>query len=239
MRRLAESHKNNKLVPDPVVYGSRFNNPSTWDADRVHGCLADEYGYAETIHNVTTFVGLNLDELQCPFTYDSRLSLPLGRDRSNNTMTLETQNLLCSAGAVGSFSLSFRGKSTALLSTGAKLQALQDALQALTNIGNVTILPDPILHASNTLCQGTNISISFITEFGNLPQLVPDVSNLISGTVHVATNTNGAGFIMECSGRGDCDRTTGLCKCWPYRTSSNGFGTAQGTSGDCGFDVIY
>lgn len=241
MRRLALSHKNaESLEPEEVIYGSKYRDPVTWDADRIFGCMADEYGYIEDIHNISAFVGPNLDQLNCPFSFDARLSYPLQIGTKNNTVTNETQGIRCNATG-GTFTLSFRGATTEAISFDASLQEFKDSLVALSTIGTVEIFPDPETNFSTTVCAAIapDIEIIFTSELGDLPKLIPDDTNLISGTVYVVTVEDGSGDLFECSGRGDCDRTTGECTCWPYRTSSDGFGTYQGRIGDCAFNVIY
>lgn len=241
MRRLALSHKDpDTLEPDPVVYGSSYYDPDTWDADRIFGCMADEYGYVEDIHNITTYVGPNLEYLQCPVSFDARLSYPLHIGTTNNTVSNETQQLRCDSTG-GYFTISFRGVSSGRIYYNASLQEFHDSLVAISTIGTVELFPSPADDTSSTICDGSGswVNITFTSELGNLPELVPDVTNLSSGTIEVVTIEDGAGELFECSGRGDCDKTTGECKCWPYRTSSDGFGEYQGRRGDCAFNILY
>ena len=44
LRLLAKRHKNELGELDPVAYGTMPNSATTWDADRIYGCQADEYG---------------------------------------------------------------------------------------------------------------------------------------------------------------------------------------------------
>jgi hypothetical protein len=236
MRTLALSHKDPTYYdPAPVVYGEKIYDPETWDADRIFGCMADEYGYVEDIHNISAYVGLNLDQLQCPYSFDARLSYPLQVGTDNNTIANETQVIQCDATG-GSFTLTFRGVSSGDISATATIQELKSAIVAMATIGTVEITAD-----TSTVCDVTTplVDITFTSELGDLPDLIPDGANLVGGTISIGTVEDGAGRLFECSGRGDCDRDTGECKCWPYRTSSDGFGTYQGRVGDCAYSVIY
>jgi hypothetical protein len=98
------------------------------------------------------------------------------------------------------------------------------------------------------------VSLSFRTEHGDLPPVTADVSALYDanfgpaaggGTVTFfvdgAAAANDAGLVsvagttedIECSGRGLCDRASGVCVCFPGYSSSDGLG-GPGTQGDCG-----
>ena len=68
----------------------------------------------------------------------------------------------------------------------------------------------------------------------DLPNLVADVTSLTgSPAVIVAETQKGTKDDAECSQRGMCDETTGVCGCTYGYTSSDGAGNG-GSRGDCG-----
>ena len=88
MRDLAEYSHDKFFNPVAYEYGQ---NPDAehWDADMIYGCLADNYGYLpiddisaaksysspnlQHIHNISKAVGSNLEDFDCPYSYDMRL----------------------------------------------------------------------------------------------------------------------------------------------------------------------
>jgi hypothetical protein len=89
----------------------------------------------------------------------------------------------------------------------------------------------------SSLCtsDGSNIaSVTFTQALGDLPILTADVSSLTgSPAVIIAEVTKGTRENVECSARGMCDETTGICGCYYGYTSSDGSGNG-GSRGDCG-----
>jgi hypothetical protein len=70
-----------------------------------------------------------------------------------------------------------------------------------------------------------------------LPALVP--AAVSSGpTFTVTESVVGTKENKECSDRGVCDRTTGLCACFQYASSGDGHGNS-GTRADCSFETKY
>merc|ERR1711871_684582 len=96
--------------------------------------------------------------------------------------------------------------------------------------------------SSETICtsDGTNVAtIKFITDLGNLPLLSYSTTKPIHSVLNAMTFTTsesieGNKVAYECSNAGQCDRSTGLCKCYSGFTSSNGQ-NQSGRRGDCGF----
>ena len=84
---------------------------------------------------------------------------------------------------------------------------------------------------------GVEISVTFLTEHGNVPNLAIYASS-DSTYLTVSEQTQGTKEDEECSSRGLCDRSTGICHCFQGFGSSNGMG-GPGGRGDCSnFDMI-
>jgi len=83
---------------------------------------------------------------------------------------------------------------------------------------------------------GNQFIITFLTEHGDLPVL--KLTTLSIGTTgNPATVTEyrkGTKEWEECSGKGLCDRSTGVCTCFSGYGSSDGKG-GEGTKADCGY----
>ena len=216
------------------TYGTDPNNPATWDAHRIFGCLCD-VGY---------------EGYDCTL-----LSCPLGNDAGVYDAVNEVQLVQCIASG-GTFTISFRQYTTVPLAFNATAAQVQQALSSLPSIdGPVYVNYFNLTH--NSFCgrhrHNSAISIEFPVTYGNLPALKFDTSLLengytgsgVAGTGVITIATDGAVMgkyvsvagttaSQVCSNRGVCDRTTGLCKCVSGWGSSNGMG-GLGERGDCGY----
>jgi hypothetical protein len=244
MRQLGYYHKDKYLDPDPVLYGSKANDPLTWDADMIFGCLPDEYGSMNGIYNVSNPTGPFLDTYICPQTYNPRYrDLIQGNISSKvpinqTTMAHEIQYLTCDAHS-GSFKLSFRGMVSDFISTNATKADFISALQAIPTVGRISVV-----YSDHSLCSesGTfGATVTFLDRLGNIPLLkAVDVSRLVGGSANIFVErlqASSAVGIFTCAGKGNCNSVTGRCECFSGYGTSDGFGN-PGVTGDCGSSII-
>ena len=163
-----------------------------------------------------------------------------------------TQRLVL--GFAGSYTLPLPGSANAL--------DVQRALHALPTIGQVSVTFDSHDGTAASLCSdyasisNNIVKVTFLSEFGSLPDLVlrdpagHPLTGVAASKLHVATggdgllrsgdgatllSTEGTKESIACSGRGTCEAETGTCVCYTGFGSSNGRGDA-GQRGDCGHD---
>lgn len=109
-------------VPTAVTYGSDPSSSSTWDADRIRGCVCDaaKHGFPQGNEGQSPGrSGFDCSLRTCPYG-----------DDPNTAGVTEQQTLTCSATA-GTFTLTFRGETTAAVAYDATLSTLDAALEAL------------------------------------------------------------------------------------------------------------
>lgn len=192
-----------------------------WEAEQFFGCLCDD-GYAGHDCSVRT----------C-----ARGDDPLTGSQSNEIQLLE-----CHAD-FGTFTLSFRKETTALISVDASVADVTNAINALTSLeGQQPKVAVSWTAGINSVCvaSGNNIQVTFLQAFGDLPLLIPDGTNL-GQTSGVDTPIVTAQKVVTgdkesdvCSSHGTCDEAKGICQCLDNWMTSDGYGNA-GTRGDCGF----
>lgn len=97
------------------------------------------------------------------------------------------------------------------------------------------------------------VLVEFLTEHGDVPLLLADVSRLDMNGEHIFDSVYTGNFLMnvtevqkgttqdvECSGMGICNHDTGVCRCMEGFFSSNGSIYAPGETGDCSyFNPMY
>lgn len=196
-----------------------------WDANKVYGCNCDDQ-----------YKGYDCSLRRCP-TGDDPLTGNGADVPSNPAQYNEQQQITCKAGA-GTFTLSFRGKTTTAIPFNANTATVQAALEALPTLTSVTVI---FSGAQACTEAGTTFTVEFLQEFNSLPKLVGDTTNLanlnsLSGNpvLTSAKQVDGTKENEECSKRGLCDTATGYCTCSTNYATSNGY-AASGTRGDCGY----
>jgi len=199
-------------VQQDYTYGATPHDPATWDHDKVYGCLCDE-GYT----------GYDCSLKTCPYGDD-----PITEDEAN-----EVQTLTCTdADSDGTFTLTFRGQTTDSIGYAAAAEDVEEYLEALSTVWDVTVSSD-----ESTVCTttGNSFTVEFLVPTGDVPLLEATVDDL---TLTVEETTTGTKEWAECSNRGVCDRSTGECACFEGMGTSDGQGSA-GDRGDCGHLSIY
>lgn len=194
-------------------YGATPNNPATWDAFRIFGCLCDPQ-----------YTGYDCSLYTCPYGND-----PLSINQVN-----EQQIFTCTdVDGTGSIVFTFREQTSPAVPVTATSAQIKAALEAMSTIGEVAVEPY-VENGPDILCnsQSNQLIVTFLTVHGNLPMIDFQRQNVNSFTVteYAAGNKEN----LECSGRGLCDHSTGMCNCFEGFGSSNGKG-GRGSKRDCGY----
>jgi len=245
------------------TYGEDPNNPYTWDGDRMRGCACDEfwtgadcsertcpYGDDPNTHDDVTEVQLlNCTATSGEFTLSFRSIVDGGSGRRIPATTISLPH-----------NVTAKNMTTALEA----LSTIESAVVIYSNeaqkgfcVGGAEW--EEITNAS--IKEYNIVQIRFVNEIGDLPPITADVSNLVNdpygdfldddkegrgtGIIHVVTgglkmhgisSIAGSREKLECSGRGVCNRNTGICDCFPGYASGDGEnGNTRGTKGDCGY----
>jgi hypothetical protein len=212
-------------VPSPMTYGMD-DTATTWDHSTIQGCVCENpelNTLSEREGGRTRITGYKCSEIMCP----------TGDDPITTSQSDEEQTFTCDKTS-GTLVLTFRGKSTEPVSHSATASDLQDALESLSNLGQVEVVS-----SHSTICDasGADVSIVFLTEHGDVPSLEIFASS-DSTYVVVSENVKGTKEDEECSSRGICDRSTGICHCFEGFGSSDGQ-DGPGARGDCSyFDLV-
>lgn len=219
-----------------MIYGSSPIAATTWDANMIHGCSADTYGFINSgVDNITEFIGSALDELDCPVAYNTRLT-DIVYTKSNYTVNREIQRVKCRA-TDGYFLVQFRGMLSQPIHRNASSTEVKNILQNVPTIGQVVVD-----FAEDTVCGRGSFhyaNVTFLSQVGKIPLLILDKSNLggYRYGLTVERLNSVSSTPLECGGYGSCDKKTGQCNCWKYRSTSDGYGNA-GNFGDCGHYLL-
>ena len=153
----------------------------------------------------------------------------------------EKQVITCTASG-GTFTLAFRGETTDNIPYDATADEVLDYFEELSTVTNDFYTAVDVDFDDDAACSvsGNKFTIEFLQDFGNLPLVVADSSNLkmsiatSSAKMTIATTTDGSKEDHDCSDRGICDYTTGICSCSTGYDTSDGYGN-EGQRGDCGY----
>jgi hypothetical protein len=210
--------------------GEVYQYSKNWDAHKIYGCACD-----------SSYQGYDCALRVCPVGDDPMTGN--GADTPENpAQKNDQQKVACKAGA-GTFTFTFRGKTTIPIAFNAGQAAIRSAIENLPTlgVGHVVVLMEGAQACTESGSASTSFTVEFVQAFGNLPLMVPDKSRLvnlnpISGPpiLTVGKQITGTKESMACSNRGICDTGTGDCACNTNYDTSNGF-AQPGTRGDCGF----
>lgn len=211
-------------VKDPGE-GQVYEYTSVWDADMMYGCNCDPGYY-----------GPDCSLRYCP-RGDDPLTGSAADTRTNPLQHNEVQKISCKAGS-GTFTLSFRHKTTVEIPYNARATEIEKYLEDLVTIGDVKIV---MFASPGQACTdaGTTWTVEFVNNFGDVPMLVPGADKLsFSNAVYtvsleVEEQVKGTKEDEECSNRGICDAADGYCSCEVGYDTSNGY-DVRGQRGDCG-----
>lgn len=221
LRDLSNKHR--------VTLNSSIPVYNDWDADKIYGCDCD-----------TGWTGSNCSLLSCPLGND-----PL-TPGGNEVQLFDCICRTCSGG----LTFSLNGKTTDFIPYDSTQELLAYRLQ---KIGIESVRVNITVGGGSLTPRLCSVSGSMtIIEF-RLPQgpaqriLVTTVGSFTgdaivrafgesSWVVMSQVSASATNEFMECSNRGLCDRSTGVCRCFSGFSSSNGLGNI-GNRGDCGYYV--
>jgi hypothetical protein len=195
------------------TYGATPGDALTWDAARLFGCACDS-GYT----------GYDCTLRTCPHGDD-----PLTIHQADEIQTIVCQD----ADLTGTVLFTFRDVQGVALQATASAAQIKANLQAISTVGIVSVETfNPSSPDQMCTTTGNTMMITFKTQHGDLPPLQATASAIDSFSVN--EYVKGTKEMLECSGRGNCDRITGVCNCFQGYGSSDGMSN-QGVVGDCGY----
>lgn len=209
--------------------GPIYKYETPWDAYKIYGCNCD-----------SSYHGVDCSLRYCP-KGDDPLTGSVDISPANPLQVNTIQTISCKADG-GTFTLSFRGKTSLPIPFNAKAYDLQKFIESIPTIGHGNtkiVMYGPQACTSNGR---TSWTVEFKQSFGNIPNLVPDKRKLLYGTslsasiLTVDTTVMGTKEDLECSNRGICNTADGVCDCSLHFDTSNGY-NQPGTRGDCGYST--
>eukprot|EP01032_Pedospumella_encystans_P017598 gene17598-20046_t len=181
-----------------------------FDADKIHGCVCEE-GYG----------GIACEKRLCPKGDD-----PMTVGLSASVEEVQMIDCLCTS-CKGGLYISFKGQQTPLIPFDASAELIQFRMSQFTSIKKVIVdIVEGTQMCSNTgsvtqirfiLPQGPQPSISILRGGGLRSTMKPhDISVRSKGQFslikHSLFSYEGNRNLLECSNRGVCDYSTGMCE---------------------------
>jgi hypothetical protein len=211
---------------------SWFEYSSNWDHDKLYGCRCD-----------SKYTGYDCSLRMCPF----------GDDPMSGLQVDEVQTVSCKAkpdSQGNHFRLKFGGHVTKKILSSASAKEVERAINILDSVEGVTVAVENVgsnsrdsaeasmicaraeTSTSRLVTPPSKMKITFAHHPGDVALLV--VLPSVGLTMSIDETVKGTKERLECSGRGICNRNTGMCQCQENFDSSDGSGNA-GTRGDCGW----
>jgi hypothetical protein len=236
MEYYASNRDPGAIVHTTISDFSVYSYSTIWDARKMYGCSCDDgyFGYECLLR-------------RCPTGDDPLTGVGVSNPALGNPNQVnEIQKIVCKAGG-GTFTLSFRSKTSKPIAFNANVVTLTNAINNITSIGAGGV--NIILQSTTQACtpEGSSWTVEFLQNYGALPRLVPNATGLVFLTaaftpfITVTEQVQGTREDVFCSNRGVCDTTTGVCACSPNFITSNGLmnnnakDLQPGTRGDCGY----
>jgi len=231
------------------TYGATPNDNRHWDKNTQYGCMCDAgyIGYDCTLRicpygddpltrpqedEVQSFVcTAGVGELVFEFRQKTTMTVKVGATRAELVQALESLDSISAGGLQVEYSEVVEHRTCPKNWKGgdgaAKCLQYQADHDMMCNVdGNNTVI------------------VTFLQEHGDLPPITVTGTGPHKDKVDVdadgtgAYSRTGTKESVECSGRGLCDRNTGLCKCYAGYASSDGRG-GKGDLRDCGHQKLF
>jgi len=195
----------------------------------IQGCICDP-----------DWFGPDCSRRRCP-TGDDPLTGTSG-DATGAVQVNEKQIVTCVANG-GTFTLEFEGHTTRAINNDAAPYEVIAHLEALAGINSGYGSAVAVSYSGTNLVactdSGNAITVEFLQNFGALSLIIPNGALLTHNSaifeplITAVTSIAGTKENAECSDRGVCDESSGVCLCGENYFTSDGYGNA-GMRSDCG-----